>query len=73
MNTQVTGRRNTIDRLVCVQFAKTEVEVSAERLELTRQLLAELRRLYLELGEAGRAKVRVQLNQLRQQSLAGGA
>ena len=63
MNTQVTGRHNGIERLVCMQLAKTEVEVSAERLELAWQLLAELKRLYLQLGEAERAKVRVQLNQ----------
>jgi len=58
--------RTETERPVSVQCAQTEVELSAG-CEAAWQLLGELKRLYLQLDEAGRAKVRVQLNQLRQQ------
>lgn len=57
---------------VSLQYRDTEVELETERVEAARQLLAELKRLYLQVGEPWRAKVRVQLNQQRRQRLTQG-
>ena len=57
---------------VSVQHIDTEVELNTERVEAASKLLAELKRLYLQLGEPWRAKVRVQLNQQRRQRLPQG-
>ena len=57
---------------VSEQYTDTEVELNTERVEAARQLLAELKRLYLQLGEPWRAKVRVRLNQQRRQRLTQG-
>jgi hypothetical protein len=47
------------------QRAKTAVELA--RRELAIELLAELRGIYMQLGEAEKARIRVQLRQQRQQ------
>ena len=48
------------------QYSKAEVELSTARRQGAQRVLVELKMLYLQLGELERAKIRVQLNQLRQ-------
>jgi len=70
VNPQVTGRRRWASRTkipVAPQYPNAEVGLSAERHRSARQFLTELKTLYLQLGEPERAKIRAQLNQLRQQ------
>ena len=61
-----------IETPVSMQCADPEVKLSSERIEAAKQLLAELKGLYLQLGQPWRAKVRVQLNQQSQQRLMQG-
>jgi hypothetical protein len=58
------------ERPAAIQCARI-VELSAQRREAARRTLVELRRLYLDLEESGKAGVRAQLNQLKRLEVDG--